>query len=194
MSSISTFVSTYFTELQKTLAQVPIEQVDTIIDILLACNQRGSKVFIFGNGGSASTASHFACDLAKNTLVDGAKPFKVVALTDNVELITAWANDSYYGNVFAAQLGPLVEKDDVVIGISCSGNSSNVLNAMEVARKYKAITIALTGHTGGKLDGLVDVCLKVDDPHIARQEDVHLMLEHCISFAILDELKRQHGN
>jgi D-sedoheptulose 7-phosphate isomerase len=148
---------------------------------------------MLGNGGSASTASHFACDLAKNTLVPGAQPFKVIALTDNVELLTAWANDSDYGNVFAAQLGPLVQKDDVVIGISCSGNSPNVLNAMKLARKCGAITIAFTGDTGGYIQDIVDECIKVPSTHIAQQEDVHLMLEHCICSSILDVLTRKHA-
>jgi len=190
---LSTQVETYLTELQQTVANLPAELIDQIIAVLLEAAYSGHKVFICGNGGSASTATHFACDLSKNTIVPGAPPFKVIALTDNMALMTAWANDTDYDNVFASQLSPLIEKDDVVIGISCSGNSGNVLNAINVARRHGAITIGLTGDTGGKLKDMVDICVKVPSPRIEQQEDVHLVLEHCICSAIKDELTRQYA-
>jgi len=189
--NLSTQVETYLTELQQTVAAVPPELIEQIIDILLDCARTGNKVFICGNGGSASTASHFACDLAKNTIVMGAPAFRVIALTDNMALMTAWANDTDYDNVFAAQLNPLVESGDVVIGISCSGNSGNVLKAMTVARHHGAVTIGFTGDKGGQLKGLVDVCIQVPSPRIEQQEDVHLILEHCICAAIRDKLTQE---
>lgn len=186
-------IKAYLAHLQETIANLPVELIDQVIGILLASAQSGNKVFICGNGGSASTASHFACDLAKNTKVDGAPRFRVIALTDNMALMTAWANDTAYDNVFAAQLEPLIESGDVVIGISCSGNSGNVLNAMALARQYGALTIAFTGHTGGRLQAMVDVCILVPSPRIEQQEDIHLALEHCICVALRNRLIQEYG-
>lgn len=188
MKSTTHHIQTYFTQLQAVIANLPADLVDRTIALLLESARHGKKVFIFGNGGSASTASHFACDLAKNTQVPGAPQFRVIGLTDNMALMTAWANDTSYDNVFAAQLGPLVEVGDVVIGISCSGNSGNVLKAMEVARQRGANTIGFTGDDGGKLKQIVDVCLQVPSPRIEQQEDAHLILEHCICAAVRAEL------
>lgn len=184
-------IKTYLSELQATVAQLPANKIDEVVTMLLDCAARGSKVFICGNGGSASTASHFACDLGKNTQVPGAAPFKVIPLTDNMEMITAWANDTDYSNVFAAQLNPLVEMNDVVIGISCSGNSPNVVNALKLARERGAKTIGFTGDVGGQLPNLVDICIKVASPRIEQQEDVHLIVEHCVCATITDQLKRK---
>ena len=190
----SPHVETYLTQLQKTIANLSTELIDQAIAILLECAHSGHKVFICGNGGSAATASHFACDLAKNTVVRGAPAFRVIALTDNMALMTAWANDTAYDNVFAAQLTSLVEPDDVVIGISCSGNSGNVLKAMATARQHGATTIGFTGDQGGQLKEQVDLCIQVPSPRIEQQEDVHLILEHCICAAIRDELVRQYAS
>ncbi|HLF66963.1 MAG TPA: SIS domain-containing protein [Gammaproteobacteria bacterium] len=191
--NLNTRIETYLTELQQTVAALPSELIEQIIDILLDCAQTSNKVFICGNGGSASTASHFACDLAKNTIVMGAPSFRVIALTDNMALMTAWANDTSYDNVFAAQLNPLVEPGDVVIGISCSGNSGNVLNAIAVAQHHGAVTIGFTGDEGGQLKNMVDVCIQVSSPRIEQQEDVHLILEHCICAAIRDKLTQEYA-
>ncbi|MBI1879791.1 MAG: SIS domain-containing protein [Chloroflexi bacterium] len=184
------YLQTYFEELREVVANLPAELVDQVITTLLERGQRGNTVFIFGNGGSASTASHFVCDLAKNTQVPGAPRFRVMGLTDNMPLMTAWANDTDYENVFAAQLDPLVEPGDVVIGISCSGNSANVLRAMVVAHQRGATTIGFTGDQGGRLKEMVDLCVQVPSPRIEQQEDAHLILEHCICAAIRAELSR----
>jgi D-sedoheptulose 7-phosphate isomerase len=188
MKPLISNIQTYFEELQEVVANLPAELVEQVVTSLLDCARRGSKVFIFGNGGSASTASHFACDLAKNTQVPGAARFRVIALTDNIPLMTAWANDTAYDNIFAAQLEPLVERGDVVIGISCSGNSGNVLKAMTVARQAGAMTIGFTGDQGGRLKEMVDLCLQVSSRRIEQQEDVHLIVEHCVCAAIRTEL------
>ena len=188
MKSINHSLEIYFTELQQLVANLPNELVEQVIVCLLDCARRGSKVFVFGNGGSASTASNFSCDLAKNTQIPNAPRFRVIGLTDNMALMTAWANDSSFDNIFAAQLEPLVEAGDVVIGISCSGNSANVLKAMEVARRQGATTIGFTGDKGGQLKNMVDICIRVPSPRIEQQEDAHLILEHCICAAIRTEL------
>ena len=192
--NLSTDIEVYLMQLQDTVANLSSELIDQVITILLEAAHSEKKIFICGNGGSASTASHFACDLAKNTIVPGAPAFRVIALTDNMALMTAWANDTDYANVFAAQLNPLVEPGDVVIGISCSGNSGNVLNAMAVARHHGATTIGLTGDEGGQLPEMTDLCIRVPSPRIEQQEDVHLILEHCICAAIRDRLTEQYAS
>jgi len=193
MNSSVQFLETYLIELQQVVAQLSVEKMDQVVDILINNVKSGGKVFMCGNGGSASTASHFACDLAKNTVVSGAPHFKVIALTDNMALVTAWSNDTAYDHVFSAQLDPLVQAGDVVIGISCSGNSQNVINAMDIARQHSATTIAFTGDTGGRLKDLVDLCILVPSPRIEQQEDVHLVLEHSICAAVRNRLKLEYA-
>ncbi|GIK40284.1 MAG: phosphoheptose isomerase [Chloroflexota bacterium] len=181
-------IETYMSELQQVVAKLSPTLIEQVITILLDCAQQGRQVFVFGNGGSASTASHFACDLAKNTQAPGAPRLRVIGLTDNMALMTAWANDTAFDNIFAAQLEPLLKPGDAVIGISCSGNSGNVLRAMEVARQRGATTIGFTGDHGGRLKDRVDVCIQAPSPRIEQQEDAHLILEHCICAAIRSEL------
>jgi len=170
----------YFATVQSILDIVPFETVDIVVDVLLEANRRGNTIFICGNGGSAATATHFGCDLAKRPVVPGQPRFRVVALTDNNALMTAVSNDIGYDQVFAEQLLPLVRPGDVLIGISGSGNSPNVLNAMEVAKTAGATTIGFCGFDGGKLKQVVEVAVHVDYPNMAMVEDVHLMLEHAI--------------
>jgi D-sedoheptulose 7-phosphate isomerase len=144
-----------------------------------------------GNGGSASTASHFACDLGKNTVIAGQPRFRVLALTDNMAMFSAYANDNGYESVFAEQLANLVNPQDVVIAISASGNSPNVLKAIKLATQTGATTIGLTGFNGGHLGKLVDIEIRVPSSLIEQVEDVHLMLEHLIVTAIRERM-REH--
>jgi D-sedoheptulose 7-phosphate isomerase len=180
MTGFNYYIDEYTTSLQDVLNQLPDEDITRVIDEILAAGERGSTIFILGNGGSAATASHFACDLAKGTQRRGIKPFRVIALTDNVPLITAWANDTAYDRVFAEQLRPLVQHDDLVIGISGSGNSPNVLEAMRIANEAGARTVGWTGFKGGRLHELVDVCVIVPSDCMEQIEDVHLILEHAV--------------
>jgi D-sedoheptulose 7-phosphate isomerase len=133
-----------------------------------------------GNGGSASTATHFVCDLAKNTRKEGWPHFKVIGLADNMALFSAYANDEGYENVFAQQLANLVMPEDIVIAISASGNSKNVLNGVSLAKTANAITIGFTGFDGGKLCSMVDINIHVNSNIIEHVEDIHLILEHMI--------------
>ena len=125
----------YLGEVQYTLGALPLDHIWNVVDLLLSANYAGSTVFTLGNGGSAATASHFACDLAKGTITPNRPRFRVVALTDNVPLMTAWGNDVAYDDVFAEQLSGLIRPADVVVAISGSGNSPNVLRAVELARR-----------------------------------------------------------
>jgi D-sedoheptulose 7-phosphate isomerase len=154
--------------------------IEEVISVLQYARMNEKQVFIMGNGGSAATASHFACDLGKGTLTPGVPRFRVIALTDNMPLFSAWANDTGYENVFTEQLENLVNYGDVVIGISGSGNSANVLNAIRLANSRQAITIGFTGFEGGKLKDLVDICVIVPSNRIEQVEDVHLILAHLI--------------
>lgn len=175
----------YFATVQNLLDQVPFDAVEPVVDALVAANRAGQTVFICGNGGSASTATHFGCDLAKRPIVQGQPRFRVIALTDNNALMTALSNDISYDDVFSEQLLPLVRTNDVVIGISGSGNSRNVLKAMEVAREAGATTVGFCGYDGGKLKGMVDLPVHVPSHTMAMVEDVHLMLEHAICERLL---------
>ncbi|MER3457737.1 MAG: phosphoheptose isomerase, partial [Chloroflexota bacterium] len=142
-------IAAYFHELGEALAALPHAPIEAMLDILQQARLEGRTIFIVGNGGSASTASHFACDLGKNTVMPGVPRFRVTALTDNMEVFSALANDLGYENVFAEQLANLLHPGDVVIAISTSGNSPNVLKAVEFARTQGATTIGWTGQGGG---------------------------------------------
>ena len=178
------YVKPYFTTLQATLDRLATDPIDAVIRTLHEARQNGRKVFIMGNGGSASTASHFVCDLAKNTRHPDWPDYRVIGLTDNMALVTAFANDEGYENVFAQQLAMLVEADDVVIAISASGNSPNVLRAIELANSRSALTIGFTGFNAGKLGPLADLHVHVPSDCIEQVEDIHLILEHLITKAL----------
>jgi D-sedoheptulose 7-phosphate isomerase len=178
-------VRDYFRTVQDLINHVPYEAVDAVVDVLMQANRAGQTVFICGNGGSAATATHFACDLAKRPNVTGQPRFRVISLTDNNALMTALSNDISYDAVFSEQLLPLVRPNDVVIGISGSGNSKNVLNAMQVAKDAGAITIGFSGYNGGKLKTMVDYSVHINLDVMAIVEDVHLMVEHAICERLL---------
>jgi len=175
----------YFSTVQTLLDQVPFDAVYRVVDVLTTANRAGQVIYICGNGGSAATATHFGCDLAKRPIVAGQPRFRVIALTDNNALMTALSNDISYDAVFSEQLLPLVRENDVLIGISGSGNSRNVLNAVQVAKDAGALTVGFCGYDGGKLKAMVDVPVHVPSHTMAMVEDVHLMLEHAICERLL---------
>ncbi|RME37328.1 MAG: SIS domain-containing protein, partial [Thermoflexia bacterium] len=160
------------------------------IDVLLSAAYVGSTIFTMGNGGSAATASHFACDLAKGAIVPGGPRFRVIALTDNVPLITAWSNDVAYENIFAEQLSNLMGRGDVVVAFSGSGNSPNVLRAIALAREQGGITIGFSGFDGGQLSRVVDVPVVVLCHCMEQIEDVHLVLCHLMTTVLRQRLQR----
>lgn len=181
-------VNAYFEELKTTLDRIDPETIEQTILILHEARINGRQIFIMGNGGSASTASHMVCDLAKNTRRPGWIPFKVFGLSDNMATLSAYANDDGYENVFAHQLANFVQPRDIVIGISTSGNSPNVLRAIELAREYGAATVGFTGFNAGKLGPMVDLHLHVPSSCIEQVEDIHLILEHLITKALRDKV------
>jgi D-sedoheptulose 7-phosphate isomerase len=174
-------IEAYFAALEQTLRSISRSDIRKVFSLLEDAYRNGRRVFIMGNGGSAATASHFALDLAKNTIVPGAPRLKAISLTDHVPLITAWSNDTAYEHVFAEQLAPILEPADLVIGISASGNSLNVINALRLAKESGAYTIGLLGGAGGKIKPMVDAYVLAPGPHIEQEEDAHLILAHVIT-------------
>ncbi len=185
-------VQNYINDLQQTLELLPIELLEDVIDILHEARHHGRQIFIMGNGGSASTASHFVADLAKNTRISGGPNFRAIGLTDNMAIFSAYANDEGYENVFAQQLASLVRPLDIVIAISASGNSPNVLKAIELANRVKAKTVGFTGFDGGKLGLMADVHVHVPSNCIEHVEDIHLMMEHLICKALREIAQQEH--
>jgi D-sedoheptulose 7-phosphate isomerase len=179
----------YINDLGRLLAELPVAQLKGITDRLLEAYDEGRQVFLMGNGGSGSTCSHMVNDFQKCIYLAGKKTFRCLSLTDNVALITAWANDTSYERIFAEQLRPWVQPGDLVICVSGSGNSPNVLRAAELAREMGAYTLGLTGYQGGKLAPLVDEALIVPCDNMQRIEDVHMVILHMLFWRMLQEVE-----
>jgi D-sedoheptulose 7-phosphate isomerase len=174
-------IKNYFDEVGDMLEAISPAQLQQILFILEKAYRDNRRVFVMGNGGSAATASHLALDLAKNTIARECHRLRVLSLTDHVPLITAWSNDYAYEHIFAEQLANLVESGDVVIGISASGNSLNVINACYLAKQEGATTIGLLGANGGKMKELVDAYILAPGKNIEQEEDAHMILSHVIT-------------
>ena len=170
----------YFVQLSKTIESLPFSDMDRLTDVLLRAYEQQRTVFMFGNGGSAALASHFACDLGKGTVNGSSRRFRVMALTDNVPLMTAWANDANYVDIFAEQLANFAGPGDVALAISASGNSLNVLRALSLAKQSGSVTAGLTGFSGGRMLALCDACVVVRSDNMQIIEDVHLSVAHAI--------------
>jgi D-sedoheptulose 7-phosphate isomerase len=176
--------SEYLDNLSRVLELVPEEALDEAIELLLAARATGHRVYIVGNGGSAATASHMVCDLVKTAHVPGCAPLRAFALGDTSTLMTAWANDRAYERTFAEQVLALGEAGDVVIAISASGNSPNIVAALEAARSVAAHTIALVGFDGGAAGVMADVVVHVPCHNYGLVEDTHAAIGHAMTAAI----------
>jgi D-sedoheptulose 7-phosphate isomerase len=183
----------YFAGVAKILGRLPLAAIDQFVDRLFQAYHQNRALYIFGNGGSAALASHSACDLSKGTMTDGKRPFRVVSLTDNVPVITAWANDLNYDSIFAAQLAPLILPGDIAFAISGSGNSPNVLAGLRAARDARASNIGLTGFQGGKMKELCDLCIVIPSSDMQQIEDSHVCVMHAV-FVALRNLIRNTDN
>lgn len=170
----------YFEELRSVLGQLRYDMFDQLAEALMRTYLNGRTVHVFGNGGSASLASHLACDLGKGTADVAVPRFRVVALTDNTSLMTAWANDFGYEHVFSEQLKNWAQPGDLALAISGSGNSPNVLNALRVARETGALAVGLTGCGGGQMKALCDICIVIPSNNMQIIEDVHVSVMHAI--------------
>ena len=177
----------YLDLVNKMLAELPEDKIRDVIETLKSAHADGRQVFVLGNGGSAATASHFACDLQKGLKEFTGKRFKVMAVTDSVPIMTAWGNDNSYDDIFAEQLDSLLEPGAVVLAISGSGNSPNVIKAIEKANEMGAITIGWAGYSGGKLAQVAQKSIVVDSDNMQRIEDVHMVLAHLVFHCLMRE-------
>lgn len=178
----------YLSRLQRGLDGLPRAQLSELCEILLRAHQNDKQVIVMGNGGSSSTASHMAADLAKNTIGPNMRRFRIISLNDNAAILTALANDLGYENVFSEQLTSLVGAGDVVMAVSASGNSPNILKAMRYARTRSAQVVGLFGFDGGQAANLADVAIVVPSNDYGIVEDVHLVINHILVDFFRDQL------
>ena len=190
-------IDVYLEAVQDIGRALPRHDIERVVDILYEAWQQSKAVFTMGNGGSASTATHLACDLAKCTMVPGRRRLKALALVDNIPLVSAWTNDSGFGSIFAEQLEPWLSEGDVVIGLSVHGGSGegdagpwsqNLLRALKLAKERGAKVIGLSGFDGGALKEMADVCLviPIDEEPLGTPlvESYHVLLHHLICTAL----------
>lgn len=182
-------IKDYLDLVSAAIADLPEDKVQDVIDTLKSAHADGRQVFLLGNGGSAATASHLAADFQKGLKEYTGKRFRASAVTDSVSIMTAWANDTDYEDIFAQQLDSLVERGDVVIAISGSGNSPNVIKAVEKANQMGAITIGWSGFEGGKLAKLAQKPIVVKSDNMQRIEDVHMILGHLVFHCLMRQCK-----
>ena len=178
----------YFDQESELARQLDLASVERIIAVFERARTEGRRVFVFGNGGSAATASHFACDLGKGTIQPNLPRFKIICLNDNIPTLTAYSNDLGYEVVFSEPLTTLSESGDIALTFSASGNSPNVVKAMQTARERGLVTIGLTGFEGGKLKNIVDIHVNIPSRSYGIVEDLHLAISH----AVCEMLKLKH--
>jgi D-sedoheptulose 7-phosphate isomerase len=189
-SDLSPSVKGYFQGVNHLIPRLPYQELERIITVILEAYDGGRTIFIFGNGGSAASASHMMCDMNKGTIdPTQQRRLKTMALTDNVPLITAWGNDTNYEQIFAEQLKNFVASQDVAFAISGSGNSPNVLLALKAAKDAGAITVGLTGYRGGKMKGLCDICAVVPCDNMQMIEDMHHAMLHSMFTVVKDRIE-----
>jgi D-sedoheptulose 7-phosphate isomerase len=188
--SINDYSKSYINYLTSVLKSISLADIKKFVEVLLEARERESSIFFIGNGGSAATASHFANDIGIGTRTYE-KPFRAISLCDNQAVITAIANDDGYKKIFSQQLKVLLKKQDVVIAISASGNSPNLLDAIDTAKKMNTITVGISGFDGGKMKEMVDVSLHVptEKGEYGPAEDAHMVLDHLISSYLMRLVK-----
>lgn len=179
---MKTFFKDYLNKLIFLLKEIDLDNIALIINKLEEINKRNSKIYIIGNGGSAATASHMANDLSVGLKLREIRNFNVESLSDNSSVCTAIANDIGYENIFYAQLKNKLTKDDLLIAISCSGNSANIVKAVEYAKKIGASIVGMTGFEGGKLKEISDIKFHINTTkgEYGLVEDMHMILDHII--------------
>jgi D-sedoheptulose 7-phosphate isomerase len=199
-SSNLPYINSYFAEMEEIIRRLHRPDIDRFIEALYNAWEKGRTIFTMGNGGSASTATHFACDLAKVTAVDGKKRVRAICLNDNIPLMSAWINDNGFESLYAEQLENLMGKGDVLIGISVHGGSGqdkggpwsqNLLRAMVTAKqKFQATTIGLSGFDGGAMKEMADICVVVPFNSTPQVESFHVVLHHLVTFALREKIAR----
>jgi D-sedoheptulose 7-phosphate isomerase len=183
-------IDTYLTELEQVIHELSRADVRAVAQALLENWRARRQLFIIGNGGSAATASHMMNDMNKFTNAPGKHRFRCIALTDNVPLLTAVGNDQSYAEVFVEPLLNLLQPGDTVLAISASGNSPNIIRAVEHAQANGAKVIGFTGRPGGQLAQMADLKIVIPSDRIGQQEDGHMILDHVLSLALREMIKQ----
>ena len=183
------FAGDYIRDVNEQVGKIDLAPIEKAIDAMWKAYRHGSKMFLFGNSGSAATAMHIVNDIVKGTTLDGRKAARAFCLSDNTSLVMAIANDISYDDVFVHQLKAMFDPGDVAVGISGSGNSENVLKAVRYANANGGVTIGLTGFDGGKLRSLAQISIHVDSDHYGRIEDLHMIICHIFGYYFMDAVK-----
>ncbi len=195
------FINNYFDEMKEIIDNISKDKINEVTESLFNAWKNGNKVFIVGNGGSASTATHFTCDLSKVTIVNGKKRFKVMGLNDNIPLVSALTNDDGWSEIYVEQLKNHFEEGDVVIAFSVHGGSGkdkagvwsqNLLKALQFAKDNNGTAIGFSGFDGGAMKDLADICVVVPFNSTPHVESFHLVLEHLITFCLLEKIKKHN--
>ena len=181
---IKFFANKYLIGLKELFESLDLDQFEKIVKMILTAYDERKNIFVMGNGGSGSTASHFACDINKGCCFDLEKKFKMICLNDSLPMLLAVSNDASFDLVFVEQMKNFFNKGDLVIGISGSGNSQNVLNAIDYAKKNGGITMGLSGFSGGKLSQMVDIPFVASIDDMQKIEDIHMIVVHMIMQAV----------
>jgi D-sedoheptulose 7-phosphate isomerase len=193
------FIQNYLSEMKKVADDISVDDIDKVVGLLFDAWKRGSQVFVCGNGGSSSTATHFACDLSKTTIVEGKRRFKAYCLNDNIPLMSALINDEGFDNLFYEQLKNLFQEGDVLICISVHGGagkdkaglwSQNLLKAMKYALDMKGKTIGFSGFDGGPMKEIADACIVVPINSTPHVESFHLALEHLVCRCLEEKIAK----
>ncbi len=182
-----TYSQQYLSLLNKTLETLDHARIEQALAWFREARDAGRTVFVCGNGGSAASASHFVTDVLKGASYNRTKRFRIIALTDSLPTVSAYANDVSYDCVFVEQLKNFAQPQDLVMGISGSGNSPNVVKTIEYANSIGCRTIGLTGRNGGKLGPISQLNIHVPDPHMGRIEDAHMIVCHVIAYHFMEE-------
>ena len=187
-------IKEYYRGLADTMLKLDYEQISAAMNALVNCYEHGGTVYVFGNGGSAATASHMVCDFNKGVSLKKSKKFNFICLSDNTPILTALANDISYDDVFAYQIEKILNKDDLVLAISGSGNSKNIIKAINVAKAQGVKIIGMTGYDGGQLYKLSDYHLHAPINDMMKAEDIHMSFDHMMAtilLNVLDDIKNK---
>jgi D-sedoheptulose 7-phosphate isomerase len=183
-------IHSYLDTLRSVLNEVPTADLERVIEIFEDAYKRDAVIYICGNGGSWATAGHWVCDFSKGTNAEGRRRMRMISLGDNVPMLTAYGNDVHYNQVFSEPVLTYVRKGDVVVLLTASGNSPNILEAAAAAKKVGAVSVGLIGFGGGKLAALVDHAVTVNCREYGPVEDLHMILDHIISLYMREFVSR----
>ena len=199
---VKEYIEEYFSKIDDLIREIPKDKIEEVIESLYNAWKKDEQVFIMGNGGSASTAAHFACDLAKGTIVEDKERLRVASLVDNVPLVSSWTNDSGFGSIFAEQLKPWLKEGDILVGFSVHGGSGkgeagpwsqNLVKAMNLAKERKAKIIGFSGFNGGAMKEMADICITIpinSEPlGTPLVESLHVVLHHLVCSALKQKIE-----